>query len=471
MKFEESMGTITSLMDIANQALMADQEALNVTSNNVANQNTAGYTREVVNFQAADEVTLSGGSFGDGVTATASSQRSRVLDQQVQQQTQVQAQSGALESALQQIQNVFGLSSSASSDSSTDVGTAMNSFFSALSSLTSNPSDTSTRQNVLSAANTLASAFNSAANQLAQVSSNLNQQVSGDVSQVNALTTTIASLNAQITSLSPNADAGTLEDQRQLAITQLSQLVGLDQISNQQNGITLTTTGGAVLVSGDQSFALGTTQVGGDTHITAGGQDITSTTSGGDLGGALQARDQMLPGYESSLDSLAYDIGTQVNQQNALGLDANGNPGGALFSLPPSSTGAATQIQVATTNPTAVAAAGPGEGSAGNTNALALANLGTAVIAGGQTASGFLASFLGQIGSDAAAATSDNTAQQATLTQLTTQQDSLSGVSLDEEASNLTEYQRAYQAAAQVFNIGNSVMASALNLGVETAVT
>jgi flagellar hook-associated protein 1 len=465
------MGTITSLMDIARQALMADQEALNVTSNNVANQNTAGYTREVVSFQAVDEVTLSGGTFRDGVTATATSQRDRVLEQQVQQQTQVQAQSGAIESALQQIQNVFGLSLTATSASSTDLGTAINSFFSSLSSLTSNPSDTSTRQNVLSTAKTLASAFNSASSQLAQVSSDLNQQVSGDVSQVNSLTATIASLNGQITSLSPNSDAGTLEDQRQLAISQLSQLVGLDQISNQQNGITLTTTGGAVLVSGGQSFALGTTQVGGVTHVMAGSQDITATTSGGDLGGALQARDQMLPGYQSSLDSLAYDIGTQVNQQNALGLDANGNPGGALFNLPPSSTGAAAQIKVATTNPVAVAAAGPGEGSAGNTNALALANLATGTIAGGQTASGFLASFLGQIGSDTAAATSDNTAQQATLTQLTTQRDSLSSVSLDEEASNLTEYQRAYQAAAQVFNIGNSIMASALNLGVETSVT
>lgn len=465
------MGTITSLMDIARQALMADQEALNVTSNNVANQNTAGYTREVVNFQAADEVTLSGGSIGNGVTATATSQRNLVLEQQVQQQTQVQAQSGALESALQQIQNIFGLSSTTSSAGSTDVGTAINSFFSALSSLTSNPSDTSTRQNVLSAANTLVSAFHSASNQLAQVSSNLNQQVSGDVSQVNALTKTIASLNAQITSLSPDADAGTLEDQRQLAISQLSQLVGLDQISNQQNGLTLTTTGGAVLVSGSQSFALGTTQVAGTTHIVSGGQDITSTTSGGDLGGALQARDQMLPGYQSSLDNLAYDIGTQVNLQNSQGLDGNGDPGASLFDLTASPIGSAAQIQVATTSPAMIAAAGPGEGSAGNTNALALASLGTAAIAGGQTASAFLASFLGQIGSDTAAATSDNAAQQTTLTQLTTQRDSLSSVSLDEEASNMTDYQRAYQAAAQVFNIGNSIMASALNLGEETTVT
>ncbi len=467
------MGSITSLIDIAQQALVADQEALNVTSNNVANENTAGYTREVVNFQSVDTVTLSGATIGSGVTASATSQRDKVLEQQVQQQTQTQAQSGALESVLQQVENIFGLSSTPLSASSTTLGTDVNSFFSALSALTSNPSDTATRQSVLSAATTLAGDFNWAANQLAQVSSSLNQQVVGDVSQVNSLTTTIASLNAQITSLSPNTDAGTLEDQRQLAITQLSQLVGLDQISNQQNGITLTTSGGAVLVSGSQSFAVSTTQIGGTTHILAGvdGQDVTSNLTGGDLGGVLQARDQKLPSYQSALDSLAFGIGTQVNQQNELGVDGSGNPGAALFSLPPTQSGAAALIQVATTNSNAVAAAAPGEGSAGNANASALAALSSAGIVSSQTASGFLASFLGQIGSDTSAATTNNSAQQATLTQLTTQRDSLSGVSLDEEAANLTQYQRAYQAAAQVFNIANSVMASALNLGEETTVT
>src|ERR1700733_13186279 len=361
------MGTITSIMDIAQQALMADQDALNVTANNVANQNTPGYTREVVNFQSVDAVTLSGLSVGSGVTVNATSQRDRVLEQRVQQQTQVEAQSGALESALQQIQNIFGLSSTSSSASATALGTATTSFFSALTALSSDPADTATRQNVLSAANALAGAFNSSANQLAQVSSSLNQQVVGDVSQVNSLTTTIASLNAQITSISPNGDAGTLEDQRQSAIAQLSQLVGLDQISTENNGITLTTSNGAVLVSGSKSFALSTTQVGGTTHILAG-----------------------------------------------------------------------------LSNPN---------------------------VDGGQVAAQFLASFFGQIGSDTSAASTSNSADQATLTQLTTQRDSLSGVSLDEEASNLTQYQRAYQAAAQVFNIANTVMASALNLGVETSVT
>src|SRR5258708_4288503 len=143
------MGTITSLMDIALQALMANQEGLNVTGNNVANQNTAGYTRQVVSFQSVDSVTLSGNTYGSGVTASATSQRDRVLEQQVQQQTQTQAQSGALESALQKIQNIFGLSSTTSSASSTVLGTAIDSFFSSLSALPTNPSATAPRQSVL----------------------------------------------------------------------------------------------------------------------------------------------------------------------------------------------------------------------------------------------------------------------------------------------------------------------------------
>jgi flagellar hook-associated protein 1 FlgK len=467
------MGTLTSLLNIAREALLADQVAMNVTASNVANQNTAGYTNEVVSFQSTDAVTLSGGTYGSGVTASAVSQRDRVLEQRVQQQLQSQAQSGALESALQQVQNIFGLSSTSTSASSTQLGTDINSFFSSLSALTSNPSDTATRQSVISAANTLAGEFNSAANQLTQVSSSLNQQVVGDVNQVNSLTTTIASLNMQIASVSPNADAGTLEDQRQQAIAQLSQLVGLDQISTPQNGITLTTSSGAVLVSGNMSFSMGATQVGGNTDVLAGDppQNVTSNLTGGDLGGVLQARDTELPAYSSALDSLAYAIGTQVNQQNEQGVDGSGNPGQAIFALPTSQTGAAAAIQVLPIGPGAIAAAAAGEGSASNGNATALANLANANIVGSQTASGFLASFLGQIGSDTAAATTDNTAQQATLTQLTTQRDSLSGVSLDEEASNLTEYQRSYQAASQVFTIVDSLMASAINLGVETTVT
>ena len=467
------MGALTSLVDMSRSAMQADQMALDITSTNVANQNTVGYTREVATWQSSDLVTINGNTYSTDGGVTAVSQRNRVLEQQVQQQTQVQAQSGALETALEQVQNIFGLTSTSTSAVTTDIGSAMDSFFSSLSSLESDPSDVSTRQSVIAAAQTLVGAFNSASSQLAQVSSSLDQQAGSIVDQVNTLTTTIASLNQQITSISPNQDAGALEDQRQAAIAQLSQYVGLNQISTENNGITLTTSNGAVLVAGDQSYAMTTAQVSGVTHIFAGtnAEDVTSSLTGGSLGGVLQARDQELPGFVNTLDSLAYAVGTQVNQQNAQGVDGNGNPGQAIFTLPGSSSGAAGLIAVATTDPQAIAAAATGEGSTGNGNATLLAGISTTNIVGGETASGYYASLLSQIGNATAGATTDNTAQQATLTQLTTQRDSLSGVSLDDEAANLTQYQRSYQAAAKVFSVADQIMASALNLGVETTVS
>jgi flagellar hook-associated protein 1 FlgK len=470
------MGTLASLLDIARQALMADQFGLNVTANNVANQNTQGYTRETASFQSVDSISLSGASQSTGVTAIESSQRDRILEQRVQQQTQVAAQSGALGSALQQVENIFSLSATSSGSgavSSSELGGAINTFFSSLSSLERDPSGTATRQSVLSAATALAGAFNDASNQLAQISSSLNQEVSSDVSQVNSLTSSIASLNSQIASASPNGDAGTLEDQRQEDIDQLSQLVGLDQISTSQNGISLTTSSGATLVSGSQSFQMSATQIGKNVDVFAGDppQDVTSSLTGGDIGGAIQARDQSLPAYSSSLDELAFALGNAVNAQNEAGVDSSGNPGQAIFSVPSSAAGAAASIAVSATDPGAVAAASSGEGSAGNENATALANLSSTAMVGSQTATSFFSSLLGQIGSDASGAATDSTAQLAALTQLTSQRDSLSGVSLDEEASNLTQYERSYQAASQVFTIVDSLMASVINLGVETAVT
>jgi flagellar hook-associated protein 1 len=297
------------------------------------------------------------------------------------------------------------------------------------------------------------------------VSSGLDQQVTSIVGQVNSLTATIANLNGQISALSPKGDAGTLEDQRQAAIAQLSQYIGLNQITTENNGIALTTSTGKALVSGSASYALTTLQTGGTNHVLSGGQDITGQITGGQLGGVIAARDTELPTVFSALDTLANGIATQVNQVNVQGVDNYGNPGQPLFTIPAGVAGSAAAIAVATDDPRRIAAAGFGEGSAGNTNAQALADLSTANIAGGTTATAFYASMLDQIGNATASATADSTQQQATLTQLTSQRDSFSGVSLDQEAANLTQYQRSYQAAAQVFSIVNSLFASALNLG------
>jgi len=468
------MGTLSGLMALTNAALDADQNAINITANNVANQNTPGYTVETANFEASDAVSLSGfdGS-GASVSSTAVSQRDRVLEQQLQQQTQGSMASTSRLTALQDVESMFGLTSTSSNASSTTLGTAIDGFFSSLTALSSNPTDSATQTAVLTAATTLASAFNSTSQGLSTEVSTLNSQIATEAQQVNGLTATVAQLNQQITELSPNQDAGPLEDARQQAILQLSSIMGVNQITTQNNGVTLTASDGTVLVSGDQNYSLSTTTVNGNTAIVAGDPPATLSDdiTGGAIGGMLQARDQDIPPMQSAMDQLAYAIGTAVNTQNEAGTTSSGAAGTAVFTLPSSASGAAGSISVALTSGSGVATAGAGEGSSGTTNALALANLGTANIVSGQTASGSFASFIGSIGSVVSSVTTENTANTASLAQAQTQRDSLSAVSLDDEASALTQYQRSYEAAAQVFDTVNQMMADALNLGQETPVS
>ncbi|MES2220969.1 MAG: flagellar basal body protein, partial [Acidobacteriota bacterium] len=199
------MATLNSALQLMSGALTADQSALNVTANNVANANTPGYTREVAVFEASDSVTLNGISYGQGVLMTASqSQRSLVLDAAVQQQTQAQQASNSEATALTQVEDIFNqVTTSTSSSGVSSLGDQVNNFFNSLSQLSATPSSVSLRENVLTSAGQMSSAFNSAASQLDQQTASLNTQVQGVVDQINPLLTSIAQLNQQISSSSP----------------------------------------------------------------------------------------------------------------------------------------------------------------------------------------------------------------------------------------------------------------------------
>jgi flagellar hook-associated protein 1 FlgK len=416
---------------------------------------------------------LSGGTQGStGPAVTTTSLRDRVLDQRVQQQTQTSSSTSAEAAVLSQVEGVFSITGSSTTAGSTQLGTALNGFFSSLTALSANPANEPTQQSVLSAAQTLASALNAASSGISGVQTSLNGDLSSGVTSVNALTKSIAALNTQIATNDPNTDAGPLEDQRQQDITQLSQLVGLDQVTTESNGVTLTTTNGTVLVAGQQAYALSSSQVGAGTQIyDSTGKDVTTGISGGSLGGQLQAQNVDLPTVSTALDALAYQVGSAVNAQNEAGQTSTGVVGSAIFNLPSTAAGAAATISVAPTNPGAIATASVGEGATGNTNVNALASLQTATDSSGNTMNANLAGLLSNVGSTSSSLQEQTTVQQASLTQLTTQQSTLSGVNLDSEASNLTVYQRSYQAAAQVLTIVDQLMAAAINLGTETTVS
>jgi flagellar hook-associated protein 1 FlgK len=163
---------------------------------------------------------------------------------------------------------------------------------------------------------------------------------------------------------------------------------------------------------------------------------------------------------------------TSANMANNAGTDLVGDNGSAgnIFNAPTQVAGSAAAMAVVMTDPNKIAAAGLGQGTGDDSNALAAANLATQGFVNGQTPSNFYSNLVSTLGATVSETTTQNTALTASVTQLQTQVSALSGVSLDDEASNLEEFQRSYQAASQTFTILNSIMASALNLGVETAV-
>jgi flagellar hook-associated protein 1 FlgK len=123
------------------------------------------------------------------------------------------------------------------------------------------------------------------------------------------------------------------------------------------------------------------------------------------------------------------------------------------------------------TDPNHIAAAGLGQGTGDNSNATAMANLGNQAIVNGQSPTDYFSNFVSTLGATVSNAQTENTAQNASVTQLQTQNDALSGVNLDDEASSMTMLERSYQASSQVFTIINTIMASALNLGDQTTVS
>ena len=470
------MGSLISLLDNSTAGLIADQNALNVTSNNVANQNTTGYVRQIVNFSSGDYVTLGNSQESStGPTITVTSARNLPLERQIQSLQQTVAASTSEASVLTQIQDSFGVTTSGTTAGSTQLGTTLDAFFASLTALAGDPSNEATRQGVISAASTMANAFNSAASGLAQAATSANSQISDTTDQVNALTQTVATLNGQIAELSPKADAGSLEDQRQTAIEQLSQYIGLNQTTTENNMIALTTTGGTSLVNGQVAYTISSQSgtANGTEILDQYGNDITRGVQGGSLGGLLAGVNTDIPNTLAQLNSLAFDVDNRINAQNSQGVDLDGNRGGNLMYYSTNADSAATLAVNAT--PDTIAAAAVGEGTSGNGNALLMAAQGQTGTVGDlatdPTYDNFLSALIAQVGTSVSSLTSQGTAQQAALAQLTTQRDSQSAVSLDQEASNLTQYQRSYEAAAKVFTIADTLMADAINLGVESSVS
>jgi len=454
------MSGLYGSLSVALSSLMASQQALETTANNVANANTPGFSRQRPVLVPGDSVVEGALSFGTGVVLQRmESLRDPILEIQLTQETQQHSRLDTLLGALQQMQTSF-------SSADSGIGADLSKFFSSLQQLSPDPSNVSLRQAVLTAAGNLANDFNTTAHNLQTQRSNLDLNVVQTVSEINTLTGQIASVGGQIANLeNVHQDASALIDKQTTLIRQLSGLTDVSVIQT-GHGIALTTSSGVPLVTESQSFQL-TTQVGTDglRHIFAEGRDMSGSLAGGSLAGLIEMRDQEIPGFLNSLDQLATGLTSALNIANQAGYDLNGNRGGNLFVPPPAGgPGAAAAMSLNLTDPNLLAASS--DGTAGsNGNLAALLAVHDQAVAAGQKPVDFYSNLVFEIGSATSNTSADLDASTMILQRLQDQRSSVSGVSLDEEAANLAKYQTAYQAAARVVTTINDLLDAAVNLG------
>ncbi|HZQ23159.1 MAG TPA: flagellar hook-associated protein FlgK [Terriglobales bacterium] len=457
------MSSLFASLSVAVNALHAEQGALDATANNVANANTPGFSRERPVFTEGDPVTLGALTVGTGVILQRlEAVRDPILQLRIDDETQQQGRLDALVAGMNQLQVRFSASDG-------DIGNLISKFFASINQLSTDPGNLALRQGVLLAAGNVASAFRNTYADLQDQRTNLDLNVIQDVNQVNSLSKQISGLNAEIVAMQNlGRDPSALEDQRQALIEQLGGLIDVATVQS-ESGLTLTTRSGSAMVVANQSFALSVRpDSSGLQRIYYQGSDITGNITSGELSGLLQLRDEEIPGVAAQLDTLAAGLANQVNAAHHGGFDLSGTPGGDLFVAPSGSgVGAAGVLAVQITDPARLAASSDSSSPGDNGNLLALAAVRDQAIGSGSSPTNYYSSIIFGVGNEIANDSAELDASKLMLRQLQDQRSAVSGVSLDEEATNLIRYQRAYEASARLVTVINDMLQSVINLGKE----
>jgi flagellar hook-associated protein 1 len=327
---------VADLFGISISALQAFQNAINVTSNNVANASTPGYDRESVNLTEAIPQSNGAATVGSGVVVTGISRAySQAAANQLNTSQSSLGQLNALQSYSNQIDNLFG----------TTVGglsTSLQSFYSAFSDVANNPTSTASRQALLGQAQAVAGSFQNASSELNSLNTDVNSRITADVQQINSIASAISTLNKQIvvgTAQDGNQPPNELMDQRDQLVSNLSQLVGVSTTTDPDGALNVFVGNGQPLVLQGQTTTLTTipnqfnaSQLEISTS-TANGNVISGSITSGDLGGLLAARTQVINPALNQLGQVATAFSQTVNSQQGAGLDLSGNLGANIFSL------------------------------------------------------------------------------------------------------------------------------------------
>ena len=467
-------------LNTAIRALLTQQLAINTTAHNIANSNTPGYSRQQVLMETTDPFTVpaqnrsaTAGQLGTGVTAQVVRRiRDEFLDKEFRTQNEALAYWRSLASGVHTVEDLFN------EPSDNGLGKVLANFWNRWRDLTNDPANSAVRLTLREQASELASYIRHANNEIVRQQYHVDEQIVTSVATINSIARQIESLNGQIAKVLAIGDMpNDLRDRRDLLVDQLSHVVKISAFEA-DNGTMAVTIGGAQLV-GDNYLneidASGLNPQGFHDLIWSGDGSAVNIT-GGETSALLYQRDSLFADNLTSLNDFASALITNINAQHALGFGLNGSTDLDFFT----DSGVAGQeaatidldaliladlnnIAAAGNDPTTPA--GITGGPADNSNALAITAVQFALLmnAGQATMDDFYRGMMSTLGSQGDHADKQAANQDLLVQHVESGRQSLSGVSLDEEAANITRFQRAFEGAARMITTLDSMMDTIVN--------
>lgn len=473
------MTQLFGLLSIGAGALLSQQRAISVTGNNIANVNTPGYSRQRLNMETNLPVESPVGLVGFGVqTTTVERVYDRFLGVQVNNESANLGRWEAQRGALERVEVVF--------DESGGYGLnqALSDFWSSWQDLSMNPSGTTERAVVAANSQSLADTIRQKYADLEQAQADIDAAVKSGVEDINRLTAEIADLNQKITRTEAGGtvNANDYRDSRDLALKQLSEIIGINSFEDADGRVVVSVGSGRVLVESGNNYALATqtalppaTNAGHADIVwpdsTGASVNISSEITSGKMAGWLQSRDTKIEGYKDRLNDLAANLIARVNAKHTAGFDRNGVAGVDFFEGAGPEFAANMAVNaVILADPSRIAAAAAAPvaplTTAGDArNAAAIADLRTdpTTMSGG-TFDDAANTLVSQVGHDVQEAKTYQSHQADMLAYLDNYRESVSGVNLDEEMVNLVKYQAAYNAAAKMITMGDDMLNTLMNM-------
>ena len=462
------MSSIFGILNMAGNALLTHQQAINVTGNNIANVNTPGYSRQRLILSPRVMSNSALGIIGNGVNGEGVERiYDRFVGVQINNESQNLGRWEAQKQVLESIEIVFNESQGGG------LSEAMNEFWNAWQDLSMNPTGQIERDVLISMSEIMATAFNQKYADLESAQHGIDANIKGGVEEINQFLMQIADLNQKIIESEANGStANEYRDQRDLVLKELSGLIDMNSFEDTNGAVKVTLSGGRTLVDGSFHRSL-STQINLSTGLLdvlwvgsdGSPVDITSSIAGGKLQGWLETRDVTIEDYLTRLNDLASTLIQEVNNLHSTGFGLDESTGYDFFTGTDASD---IQVNVDLVNDiNRIAAASdllslPHDSS----NAIAILNLQNATIMnGGTTTFGdYYNTLVSNVGSEINKVSAYHQHQTDMVMQLDNYRESVSGVNMDEEMVNLVKFQSAYDAAAKLITTTDEMLQTVLSM-------